>query len=301
MKLKVILEQHLKNKNPQQIKNNLGDAYLLENNCVFNTIRNKVLALGFTYSDSFNADYAVFGMSQLENILKSKTIPYLDNVTLLENLENKHPTQIIWQHLENNLRPNYVFHESCHAYARSISEDLNLRVDYNNQKEVLILITLIEESFANACEFMAIAEAKDTFHKIFLQMNSYYADFENVTTLHKMIETHTAKSVFQVMLFSYLHSNFLTEKISESDFDQILQAAFVGSSPKDSQQIKILRSLSKKAFDLNPVFRYSTTEFYLRMNGVTQPLEKALDYNFMDLIQKNSKLQNFLSQLESIY
>ncbi len=299
MKLKTLLEQHLQNEHPQQITNNLGDAYLLRNNCVFNAVRKKVLALSFTYSNSFNTDYVVFGMSQLENILKSKTIPYLDNVTLLESLENKNPMQIVWQHLENNLRPNYIFHESCHAFARSISEDLNLLSDFSDQKEILILISLIEESFANTCEFMAIAEAKDAIHKIFLKMNSYYADFENVATLHKAIENHPVKSVFQMMMLSYLHSNFLTEKISEFNFDQILQMAFKGSSLKDNQQIKILRSLSKKAFDLNPEFRYSTTEFYLRMNGVTQPLEKALDYDFMDLIQKNIKIQKLITQLST--
>ena len=299
MKLKTLLEQHHQNEHPQQIKKNLGDAYLLQNNCFFNSVRNKVLTLGFIYSNSLNSDYTVFGMSQLENILKSKTIPYLDNVTLLENLENKNPTQIVWLHLENNLRPNYVFHESCHAYARSISDELNLRTDYSHQKEILILIALIEESFANTCEFMASANAKDAIHKIFLQMNSYYADFENVMTLHKAIETHSEKSIFQMMLFSYLHSNFLTEKISETGFQKILQIAFENSPPKDSQQIKILRSLSKKAFDLNPVFRYSTTEFYLRMTGINQPLEKALDYDFIDLIQKTLKIQKLMTQLST--
>lgn len=297
MKLKTLLEQHSQNEHPQQIKKNLGDAYLLQNNFVFKAVRNKVLALGFTYSNSFNSDYTVFGMSQLENILKSKVVPYLDNVSLLENLETKNPNQIVWQHLENNLRPNYVFHESCHAYARSISDELNLRKDLSTQKEILILIALIEESFANTCEFMASAYAKDAIHKIFLQMNSYYCDFENVTTLHKTIETHSAKSVFQIMLYSYLHSNYLAEKISEDGFQKIMLIAFENSPPKDSQQIKILRSLSKKASDLNPVFRYSTTEFYLHMIGVNQPLEKALDYDFMDLILKNSKIKDFMNQL----
>ena len=74
MKLKTLLEQHRQNEHPQQIKKNLGDAYLLQNNFVFKAVRNKVSALGFTYSNSFNADYTVFGMSQLENILKSKNI-----------------------------------------------------------------------------------------------------------------------------------------------------------------------------------------------------------------------------------
>lgn len=299
MKLKTLLEQHHQNKHPQQIKNNFGDAYLLQNNCVFNAVRNKVLAICFTYSNSFNADYTVFGMSQLESILKSKTIPYLDNVTLLEDLEKSQPLQIDWSHLENNLRPNYVFHESCHAYARSICDELNLRSLYSNQKEIMILVSLIEESFANTCEFMASAYAKDTVHKIFLQLNSYYVDFENVTTLNNAIKTHPVQSVFQMMLFSYLHSNFLSEKINESTFDQIMQMAFNGLPPKDNQQIKILRSLSKKAFDLNPVFRYSTTEFYLRMTGVTQPLEKALDYDFFDLIKKNIKIQKLIAQLST--
>ena len=297
MKLKTILEHNDQNSHPQQIPNNLGDGYLVKNNCLFHAVRKIVSDAGFTFSNDSNPDYVVFGMSQLENILKSKTIPYVDNVTILRKLENKITSQIAWQHLENNLRPNHIFHESCHGLARSISENLKLRSEFNNHQEILTLITLIEESFANTCEFMAIAQAKDSVHKLFLQMNSYYTDFESVTTLSKTIEVHSAKPVFQLMLFSYLHSNFLAEKISDLHFQQILQIAFGNLAPKDQQQIKILRSLSKKAFDLNPAFRYTTTEFYLRMNGVVQPLEKALDYDFMDLIQKNVKIQNFMNQL----
>ncbi len=300
MKLKTILEHNDQNKHPDQILNNLGDGYLMNNNCIFHAVRKNISTLGFTFSNAPNLEYVVFGMSQLENILKSKTIPYLDNTTILKNLENKNSSQISWSHLEHNLRPNYVFHESCHAIARSISENLNLRTEYNQQKEILTLITLIEESFANTCEFMATAQAKEAIHKLFLKMNSYYTDFESVTTLSKVIEVHSAKSIFKMMLLSYLHSNFLVEKISDLHFQQILQIAFENSLPKDQQQIKILRSLSKKAFDLNPEFRYTTTEFYLRMASVTQPLEKALDYDFMDLIQKNVKIQKFMNQLTTL-
>ena len=193
MKLKTILEHHEQNSHPDQILNNLGDGYLMNNNCLYHAVRKKVIISGFSFSTAPNADYVVFGMSQLENILKSKTIPYLDNTTILKNLENKKPSQISWSHLEHNLRPNYVFHESCHGLARSISENLNLRTVYNQQKEILILTTLIEESFANTCEFIAIAQAKDVVHKLFLQINSYYTDFESVTTLSKAIDVHSAK------------------------------------------------------------------------------------------------------------
>ena len=86
MKLKTILEHHDQNKHPEQILNNLGDGYLMNNNCLFHAVRKKVSALGFVYSNTPDSDYITFGMSQLENILKTKTIPYLDNTTILKNL-----------------------------------------------------------------------------------------------------------------------------------------------------------------------------------------------------------------------
>lgn len=277
MKLTSLLQKHF---DTQQagLSNNLGDGYLVTNNSVYRTIRKKSQELKFTFTDKPNPEYIALPMSQLENILSSKAIPYSNNVDVLKKLNEKIPGQIEWDHVVDNIKPNYVFHESCHVVARHLVEQLKLKDTSDIKTKITVM--LLEESFANTCEFMATADASDETHRLFLEVNSYFTVFDDRTHLKNAMRDLGFSVVFKFMLMSYLHSNFLNEKLSEK-------------TPN-----KTLKSLGKNAFALNPRFRFTTTELYLRLHGIKQPVTEALKFDYLAVIEHNPSLQNLIQTME---
>lgn len=290
MNLSSVLLQHTESPAPQQLAKNLGDGFLLQHNRTFREVREKTLALGFSYSDRPEQDYLSFPMGQLENLLKRKLLPYLDNVTPLQNLMLRTAAPIEWDHVVDNLRPNYVFHESCHAIARSFSAE-------TPSLQFKITAMLLEESFANTCEFFAIADAQSSIHRLFLEMNSYFVAFENRTHLNNAIEKNGRDCVFQFMLLCYLHSQFLHDSFNEGELKKIFDLCDL----KNTSEVKTLKALGKNVFLLNPRFRSTTTEMYLRLNGIHDPIQKALNFSGINLIAQDSALKTYLQKLASVF
>lgn len=286
MKLVTLLNKHAEHSLPGELPQILGDSFLLQHNKVYRQVRRQTLDLGFSFSDQFHPDYIAFPMGQLENILSEKVIPFVNNVEVLKSLNQRSSASLEWDHVVDNLKPNYVFHESCHAIARSVT------IKSTNLNEHLAVL-LIEESFANTCEFFAIADAQDHTHRLFLEVNSYFTVFEDRTHLKKMIEKNGAVSVFKFMLLCYLHSNFLNERLDDQDFKKILALTKLENAP----ELKVLKTLAENAFALNPRFRYATTEMYLRLNGLDIRVEDALDFDHFALIESNQNLTHFISEL----
>lgn len=288
MKLVNLLQKHAEISFPGELKKNLGDGFLLTNNSIYRQIRLKAIDLGFKYSTEVSEDYTAFPMGQLESILQKKVIPYINNVTPLINLNSKTSSSLDWDHVIDNLKPNYVFHESCHAVSRSVVSRSNI-----DKFKSRLITTLMEESFANTCEFFAISEAQDQIHRIFLEVNSYFTIFEDRTLLKKMIEQNGKSALFKFMLLCYLHSNFLNENLEDKDFKKIIELTQL----EIKAEIKALKSLAKNAFALNPRFRYTTTEMYLRLNGISQPVEEAVDFDYLQLIKEDKNLNQFIAEL----
>lgn len=288
MKLANLLQKHSEAIAQSALSQNLGDSFLLTHNTIYKQIRLKALDLGFRYSTEVSEDYTAFPMGQLENILQEKIIPYVNNVTPLQKLNKKTASSLEWNHVVDNLKPNYLFHESCHAVSRSFVPKIK-----SNKFKSQLTTTLIEESFANTCEFFAISEAHDQVHRIFLEVNSYFTIFEDRSLLKKIIEQNGKASVFKFMLLCYLHSNFLNEKLEDKDFKRIIELAHLESQA----EIKILKSLAKNAFALNPRFRYTTTEMYMRLNGVTQSVTEVVDFDYLQLIKDDKNLSGLVAEL----
>lgn len=265
---------------------NFGDGYLFRHNQIIRRIRNKTLQLGFNFSNQPDSDYLSFPMGQLEVILAKKIIPYIDNVTPFKKLNQRILVSLDWNHVIDNVRPNYIFHESCHAVARAMSFEAN---DISTR----ITTTLLEESFANTCEFLSIADANDQSHLLFLELNSYFAIFEDRTILKKTIDSLGIAAVFQFMLLCYLHSHFLNERLIDVDFKKIISFTSFEKSP----DIKVLKSLAQNVFALNPRFRYSTTEMYLRMNNIEISVQNAIDFDYFKLITNDKRLSDFIGRL----
>jgi len=168
-----------------------------------------------------------------------------------------------------------VFHESCHGISRTLSSQLPLPL--TPQESVLHL--LLEESFSNTCELLAVAEAHDQYHRIFFEWNSYTALFEERTHLKNALSEFGEMPIFKFFLLSYLHANFLLDGLDEKAFARVVSLTM--DSALESRQLKVLRALAKTAFTLNPRFRDVTSGFYLKLCGIQTPRAELFAFDFM--------------------
>lgn len=300
MKLSRLLENHQKaTQEFGGLETNFGDSALLSHNRIYKNIRKLALAAGFQYTVKKSEESLALPLSQLKTILESKQISYTDNVSVLKKIEKQIPQSIEWDEIRENLKRNYLFHESCHAVAfvnRLAFKKTQTSKNELQRQQLECLWVLLEESFANACELIALVEADETLHKIFYEMNSYTYLNEEKTTLKRALAEVGDSVLLKVILYSYLFSNFLYTKIEENEFRRILKLA-APDKEINSQQSKILKSVSKIAFTLDENFRQQTTCFYLKLYGLTYKTEQLFDFDVLTAIENESDFKVHVEQI----
>lgn len=277
------------------LSDSFGDSYLMEHNSIFRKIREMALQFGFQYSNLTNPPYEILPLVQLENILKSRTLPYRNNFSILQSLESTHANRFFWDDLTDQFKRSYHFHESCHAVARA-TRQLIWKNEQKNSKEAEILQLLCEESFANACEFMGLIDCHDQTHKIFYECHSYICHFEARSLLNELSSVIGMRSVFEFLILSYLFSNYLRDSLSEKDLPEILELLKISKS-LSQKEVKKLRSLSKFSFELNSRFRYVTTNFYLQFLGFDTSNKEIESIKFFPMMKENSEYLEFIKKL----
>ncbi len=299
MKLTALLEKNQSVISEFGLGQNLGDHYLCTHNKIFANIRRAVLRHGFSFSDAQNRFYEALPLSQLDWILEKKTIPFCDNVGVLQDVDLKAKNQISWDDICDQLKRNYLFHESCHGVARSIlgkqKIDL-LGAQIEDSVHRHLLRVFIEESFANTCELISIVDARDASHRIFFEWNSYVCMFNERSNLIQAISTFGESQVFKFVMLCYLHFHFQNDRLEDSQFQRILNFSKYDFNVKP-QAIKQMRSIAKIAFQLNPRFRETTTSFYLKKSGIAAPIEKLLEFDFMKVLENSGEWHQSIDQI----
>ncbi|MBC7371570.1 MAG: hypothetical protein H7326_08400 [Bdellovibrionaceae bacterium] len=286
MKISKLLELHVQNSDAHSLTTNFGDGYLLKNNRIYRNIRTLAVQNGYTYSDKPDRDYASLPFSQLERILDTRKVPFTDNVTVLENLARRHPF-LQWEDLSDGLKKNYVFHESCHAVIRSADDGAAL-----TDERKLAFKMLLEESFANVCELIAVIDAQDAAHRVFYEANSYTALFSDRSNFQRACDEIGEGMVFQFLWIAYLHSNFL--KVP----DERAWQRMLGLTKAPASQVRTLKAIAKIAFTLDLNFRTKTTQLHLQLSGLETPLDKLINFDFLSELEtaQNKKLLKDLTQ-----
>lgn len=274
MKLTRLMELHRQALGNQDLADNFGDGFLVKRNRIYGKIRAAALQAGFQFSSEPNAAYLALPFAQLENILAKKSIPYANNVTVIEKLVAQLKEDVVWDDISDGLRKNFVFHEACHAVARSFA-----RTKTEEDQKAKTFRILMEESFANSCEFLAVVDAEDVGHRIFFELNSYTSLFEEKTNIKNAIGNCGWACVFKIMWLAYLHSNYLHEYLDEKQWRRCLEIA--GAASLSASQIKSLKALSKVAFTLDPRFRLVTTRFHLKLNGISVSAPEILNFDIL--------------------
>ncbi len=294
MKLQALLDIH--DKHNDGLKDNLGDGFLLTNNHIYSSIRKAAKESGFKFSSQTNNLYQALPLSQLESILESKIIPYYDNVSVLRDVRQK-SSLIVWDDIVSNLKRNHLFHESSHAVARSLSDKILHKEKLNtpsDQSKVLHL--LLEESFANTCELLAVIDCDDAAHRIYYELNSYTALFKEKTNLKNALSDFGRAPLTTFVFLSYLHANFLCNEFDEKTFTDVITFSF-GKSKFEPKQLKTLRAISRLAFSLDEDFRTTTTNFYLKLQDITDT--NIFKINIMKYLQTSASHKTYIQKLVS--
>lgn len=301
MKISRLLEQHQKFAD-QGLPTSFGDGYLVQHNRFYRAIRRAAENFGFSFSSQRNEFYEAFPLLQLESLLEKKVLSYVDNVGVFAQLSKAQLESLTWDDLEGNLKKNYVFHEASHAVIRTVTTrhwgavtqpgtSLDSRRDY-------LLRMLVEESCANTCELLGVAETSEAVHRLLYELNSYVCEFESRTYLRKALDEIGVAGGSRFMMLAYLHANFLRENFSDKDIALMLEMAGLGQL--EAKQVKALRSLGKVAFNLSERFRYQTTSFHLRLAGVQIPLEELVDFPFLEVLKRKSHFEAVLKDWASL-
>lgn len=285
MKITQLLDVHNKYSNKPSLSSNFGDGYLIHHNSIFKNIRLSTINYGFLFTENTNVDYQTLPLVQLESILDEKKFPFLDNVSVLKKLSDR-LHDVNWNDLNHGLKKNYLFHESCHAVARSVFEKEPIN------KKFPVLQILIEESFANTCEFLAIIDVHDKIHRIFYEQNSYTFLPDIRINLKNCVADIGIKKLFKFMLLAYLHSNFLKPNLTDIHFYQILK--FIDIESTNHKYLKSLRALSKIALTLDLEFRSVTTQLHLRLNNQNTCLD---NFDIMTILLENKNWSTVVDKL----
>lgn len=292
MKISRLLELHSQCKPQYSLPNCFGDGFLIQNNPIYKAVRVATINANFTFTTEVTNDYLVLPLSQLDEVLRNKKIPYFENVSVLNQIEKKIPNTTLWDEVSDNLKRNFLFHESCHAVSRTIADRIFLG-DLDQQKNVLKL--MLEESYSNTCELFGVVDVDQPAHRLFYEMSSYIYVYEDRVHLKDLINEIGRESSLKMMMMFYLHSNFQFESIDERALSRILKLLAIES--KEAKKIKKFRTISRIAFQLNPRFREVTSGFYLRLNGYEANLAA---FDFMHLLETDSRFIQFIESVVKI-
>lgn len=172
MLFRTLLKEHDRWRGPDVLSSNLGDGFLMNHNPVFNRVRRAAARIGCRFvSDLAPAveRYVAYPLMGLSTILRDRTVPYVDNVSILRDIVRTTPeVDIPALYLAETLWSNHALHESAHVIAFSL-----LRPRFPPTRTGFTFAILLSEAFANTVESMAQAHVGDPFHALFLALNSF--------------------------------------------------------------------------------------------------------------------------------
>ena len=307
MKISEILKTHHKENNNLVVESkdttlllslihNLGDAFLIKHNFIYNKIRKMTISHGFSYSEKVSNLFLVLPFASLENIFETKTIFMLDNISALEKIEKMNPYSVEWIEVLTGYRKNYLFHESCHVVSRKILETAFFKSDKIDE---LLLKLIFEESFANACELMGQVQASTPLHRIFYEANSYSVAFHDNKKIQIICDHYDSKNIFKFLILAYIHSNFLNRSYSKFDLNQVINYIFI--SQQSQQQVQQLQSLAAIAFSLDDIFKNQTRKLHFKIHQINELDFQGLKSKYLSLILNDPATSNILDSMAKIF
>lgn len=156
----------------------------------------------------------------------------------------------------------------------------------------------MEESFANTMDFFVSYGARDICHTIFVSQSTfYYGDTVQVLTPLKC--EIGLRATFKLIWLAFMHANFLFKELREDKLERCLQFVLDGdrgaiSRRQHAKLRRLANAACRKAFELNIRFRLRTSRLYFKTQGISTPLLRLLDFDFMSRLEQQAALRDWL-------
>ncbi len=302
VKLQKLLTVHNENLGANSLVNSLGDGYLLSHSHIFRNIRQEFAKFGYTLTTEDFCHYAVMPYLSLPKILDEKRVPYFDNVTVLEDLERRHPGRFYCDEILM-VRPNHCLHESSHCIADVVLKSLICESNFLSAEQNLVLKLILAEAFANSVESLANLSNRSILQKLFFDLNSYVThDGPTETLFQKAKDLLGLENLSALVYVSYIFSNCLQPKIHQKNFLPLVELLIADSAlAKKASESAAVHKVFNHAMDLSVEFRLQTTGFYCSLMGAKTDVRKLLSFDVANLLGKTSVIQDFIDSTLQIF
>jgi hypothetical protein len=286
---------------PGRLRGNVGDGLLFAKNPFFRRVRLATLARGFRYTQSDPDAYFAFPLAALDTVLETRCVPYRDNVKALVRLEGVRPGFFELRDLSGNRPlPNYLLHESAHAVAfhELFGRPKSVRGALSAPNALLGIE--LGEAYAMTVEYFAACAASSGVHRWVFSINSYRQRAPARETIGAMVSELGLPLVAFTVLCAFLSNLFFRERLARDAVDRMLELCRVGRRPglngrgvptqipKLAVRQRLRRALSELMV-MNPEFRRDTTRLFLTMFGRSRRLEKELEADPLELLEKDER------------
>ncbi len=302
VKLNELLQHHEKAHGPISIHLSIGDGFLIKHSFIFRNIRNESLRLGFSYTNEDFCHYNVMPYLSLQAILREKRIPYFDNVSVLFEIEKKHPKRFFCDEILM-VKPNYCLHESSHCIADTVLQNITLDPAFFSAEQAQVFGLIMAESFANTVESLTNLTNTSASQKLFFDLNSYVThDDETEIFFRKANDLIGFENLYNIVYASYILSNCLQPAANRRNFASILQNLIPESSLlTKATESAAVRKVFDHSFDLGLDFREHTTEFFCAMMGTKASVRKLLNIDLAQLLNETDTLQRFVNSTRHFF
>jgi hypothetical protein len=249
-----------------------GDRFLYGRNLMFARIRDLAIHFGYGFvcdDTPLWRDYQGLPLLTLNRILDGMLIPYFDNGNVLARLMESNPEVALPpQFIVSNVKHNHAFHESAHCVANTVIGHHGdvLAPACRSDRERLVLVAILVESFANTVETLGAAEDASVSHAVFYALNSYMStNLKRKKLLERSREVLGPVTTFLLVFLSYVESNFATENANDATYARVRET--LGAFDVEEA---LLKEMVDVGFGLSQGFREKTTPVYFRLLGYEQ-------------------------------
>ncbi len=289
LKLHEVLQSHHSEKVLNSHSDILGDSFLLKYNALYRSIKHQAVSIGCTYKEA-SIEYVLMPFQQLGKIAETKTIPYIPNARLIQDVEDRRHGVLTIDDI--HIPESYHMHEAAHLVAENF---LNTNTFSNPQEK--ILKSMVCESFANTVDALSWISVKEDMHHFFLWQNCYmHPSSEETNAISQIVKSFGMHFTALFTLISYLHVNFLKEEVPVPLIeDLVLRSAPDVKLNKD--RLAECEAVQRVTNLIDPQFRMVTTKTYLNLEGFDGEVDDILNFDFMKVFGANPIFQKSVDEM----
>jgi hypothetical protein len=260
-----------------------GDAFLVRYNSTYRRFRLESRRRGVRFTFNPNFPYFESPLLSLGDIVKTRTVPFLRNRQVIVRELKKCSNSKI--ELIDLVSPNHVIHESAHVLANDILDDPIGQSSGDLKTRVFRI--LLQESFAASAEVLCTIQplveiatsSGPELHDSFMRLNSYlYFQPKDISILRRRMTSLGTELVLKLLIFGYLHSNFLYKEIESRRLRKIVDVARNGKALTE-RQFKNCCEVVEWSLVLDPNFRYHTASLFFNSLGFNKSFESYLNFD----------------------